>query len=110
MITDYVGRNIGQLTSNSMVTELNSVSSNPGKQTTSLVNGLFMADAIGQPREYGIQCLHLVGASRRGEYTANNSSSLYGWRPYGDYGVVPPAMSPARRRIRPTRLFMRPSC
>ena len=30
-----------------MATEFNSVYSNPGKQTTSLVNGLFLADSLG---------------------------------------------------------------
>ena len=30
-----------------MATEFNSVYTNPGKQSTSLVNGLFVADSIG---------------------------------------------------------------
>jgi len=86
MITDYVGASGSSIELD--VTEMNSVSSNPGKQSTSLVNALFMADAIG----------NLAGTEfnactwwdcRNGSLTnANNSSLLYGWRPYGDYGVV----------------------
>jgi hypothetical protein len=87
MIADY-----GSVTSGSsielVVTELNSVSSNPGKQITSLVNGLFMADALGNLANTEFNAC-LWWALRNGADTGGNSnSSLYGWRPYGDYGVV----------------------
>ena len=36
-----------------MATETNSVSYNPGKQTTSLVNGLFTANSIGSLLDSG---------------------------------------------------------
>jgi hypothetical protein len=69
-------------------TENNSVYSNPGKQTTSLVNGLFLADSV-------CSAMHTEFNSdvwwdlRNGQDTSNNnSSSLYGWRLYGDYGSV----------------------
>ena len=69
-------------------TENNSVYSNPGKQTTSLVNGLFLADSIGNALKTefnGVTWWDL----RNGQDTANNNStSLYGWRLYGDYGIV----------------------
>jgi hypothetical protein len=71
-----------------LATEYNSVYSNPGKQTTSLVNGLFVADSIGSllQTEYN-------GAAfwdlRNGWDTSNNNSpSLYGWRLGGDYGLL----------------------
>jgi hypothetical protein len=69
-------------------TEFNSVYSNPGKQTTSLVNGLFVADSIGSifQTEYNASIhwdLH------NGFDTANNNAaSLYGWRQGGDYGLL----------------------
>ena len=86
MITDY-----GATSGTSIeldVTELNSVSSNPGKQSTSLVNGLFMADAIGNLAQTEFNAC-TWWAFRGGSVTnANNSSQLYGWREYGDYGVL----------------------
>jgi hypothetical protein len=70
------------------LTELNSVSFDPGKQTTSLVNALFMADAIGHVActEYSA-CIwwDLRNGTVRDK---NNDSALYGWRQFGDYGVV----------------------
>ena len=69
-------------------TENNSVYSNPGKQTTSLVNGLFLADSIGTAMKTEFNAV-IWWDMRNGQETANNnSSSLYGWRLYGDYGIV----------------------
>jgi hypothetical protein len=69
-------------------TENNSVYSNPGKQTTSLVNGLFLADSIGSAMQTEFNAV-LWWDLRNGQDSGNNnSSSLYGWRLYGDYGVV----------------------
>ncbi len=69
-------------------TENNSVYSNPGKQTTSLVNGLFMADSICAAMNTEFNAV-VWWDLRNGQETGNNnSSSLYGWRQYGDYGVV----------------------
>ncbi len=71
-----------------MATEFNSVSFNPGKQTTSLVNGLFIANSLGSLLNSGY-----VGSSawdlRDGwETTNNNGNQLYGWRGAGDYGIL----------------------
>jgi hypothetical protein len=69
-------------------TENNSVYSNPGKQTTSLVNGLFLADSIGTAMKTEFNAV-IWWDMRNGQDTANNNSaSLYGWRLYGDYGIV----------------------
>ena len=69
-------------------TENNSVSSGPGKQTTSLVNGLFMADSICAAMQTEFNAV-MWWDLRNGQETGNNNSSqLYGWREYGDYGVV----------------------
>ena len=87
MINDYFGATSGSNIELAM-TELNSVSYNPGKQTTSLVNGLFLADAIGSiaSTEFN-SCLWWT--LRNGSYSVNNNSaSLYGWRNYGDYGAI----------------------
>jgi hypothetical protein len=69
-------------------TENNSVYSNPGKQSTSLVNGLFLADSIGNALKTEFNGV-IWWDLRNGQETGNNnSSSLYGWRLYGDYGIV----------------------
>lgn len=71
-----------------LATESNSVYSNPGKQTTSLVNGLFLADSIGSILQTEYNML-LFWDLRNGWDTGNNnSSSLYGWRQGGDYGLL----------------------
>ena len=87
LITDYVGGAAGS-SIELAVTELNSVSSNPGKQTTSLVNGLFYADAIGQLAQTEINTCLWWDLRNGSATTNNNSASLYGWRLYGDYGFV----------------------
>lgn len=69
------------------ITENNSVYANPGKQTTSLVNALYYADSIGHLMQTEINAL-TWWALRNGHVDANNSSSLYGWRDYGDYGIL----------------------
>jgi hypothetical protein len=72
-----------------IVTENNSVYSNPGKQSTNLVNGLFLADSLANV----LAKTHIAGFFwwdvRNGPSNANNNSAaLYGWRGYGDYGLL----------------------
>jgi hypothetical protein len=69
-------------------TENNSVYSNPGKQTTSLVNGLFLADSVCAAMNTEFNSVVWWDMRNGQETTNNNSSSLYGWRQYGDYGVT----------------------
>lgn len=71
-----------------LCTENNSVYANPGKQSTSLVNGLFLADSIATAMKTEFNGV-IWWDLRNGQSTGNNnSSSLYGWRAYGDYGVA----------------------
>jgi alpha-N-arabinofuranosidase len=71
-----------------MATEFNSVYSDPGKQSTSLVNGLFVADSIGSLLDSGYSG-GIVWDLRNGyDTTQNNSEALYGWRDGGDYGIL----------------------
>jgi alpha-N-arabinofuranosidase len=69
-------------------TENNSVYTNPGKQTTSLVNGLFLADSICAAMNTEFNSVVWWDLRNGKETTNNNSSSLYGWRQYGDYGIT----------------------
>jgi hypothetical protein len=70
------------------VTENNSVYARPGKQTTSLVNGLFLADAVGNVLQTEVGALLWWDVRNSQEHHNNNSDALYGWREYGDYGII----------------------
>src|SRR5262249_54774067 len=86
LLNQKLGRKAGQV--ELLATEFNSVYANPGKQTTSLVNGLFVADSLGSllQTEYNAG---IVWDLRNSWETGNNtSSSLYGWRQGGDYGLL----------------------
>jgi len=85
-LTDYLGATVGN-SIELVVTENNSVSTNPGKQSVSLVNALYYADSVAnlmQTEFNGMIWWDLHNGAGTG---GNNSSSLYGWRMYGDYGV-----------------------
>ena len=85
-ITDYMG-SIG--TNIELVcTENNSVSSAPGKQSVSLVNGLYKMESMAQLMQTEFNGLFWWALRNGVEYDGNMSTSLYGWREYGDYGVV----------------------
>ncbi len=71
-----------------LATEFNSVYSNPGKQTTSLVNGLFVADSLGVLMETSYDGADVWDLRNGYDTSNNNSSSLYGWRQGGDYGLL----------------------
>ncbi|HEY1921620.1 MAG TPA: hypothetical protein VGG44_02550, partial [Tepidisphaeraceae bacterium] len=68
-------------------TELNS-SLAPGKQMTSLVNGLWLADSIGSIMQTAFDGQFVWDLRNGWQTTGNNSSSLYGWREGGDYGII----------------------
>ena len=73
--------------------EVNSVSSSPNMQSTSLVNGLFIADAIGAAYDttgvdgyggfqgFSVWDLH-------NSYSTSTEAGIYGWRQGGDYGIL----------------------
>jgi hypothetical protein len=87
MITDYFGTNGTNI--EILCTENNSVSSGDGKQTTSLVNGLFMADSLAQLMQTEFNGLFWWNLENGGDDIGNNNdASLYGWRLYGDYGIL----------------------
>jgi alpha-L-arabinofuranosidase len=73
-------------------TENNSIPLKPGKQSTSLVNGLFLADSFGQIAQTEFKAFFwwnwCNGLGDGGDTTNNNSASLYGWRNFGTYGML----------------------
>lgn len=87
MITDYYPGS-GGADIELQMTELNSVSYNPGKQSVSLVNGLFMADMLGQLSRTEFNACMWWDFRNGADSSQNNNASLYGWRNFGDYGLV----------------------
>ena len=87
MITDYVGS--GGTNIELLCTENNAYAGGgQGKQSTSLVDGLYYADSLGQ-----LMTTEFNGfvwwALRNGTDTNGDfSSTLYGWRAYGDLGMI----------------------
>lgn len=85
-ITDYFGP--GGTNIELVVTENNSDAGAQGRQSTSLVNGLYYADSLGQLLKTelkGFVWWDLRNGTDTGGYFG---SSLYGWRAYGDLGMI----------------------
>jgi hypothetical protein len=78
-----------------LATEYNSVYSDPGKQTTSLVNGLFTADSIGALLQTEYNGANFWDLRNGWDTSNNNSATLYGWRQGGDYGMLGTGSGPA---------------
>ncbi len=85
-INQYCGTNASNV--QIVVSESNSVSYNPGKQTVSLVNGLFLADDYMDWLEHGVTTVDWWDLHNGISTGNNNSSSLYGTANYGDYGIL----------------------
>jgi hypothetical protein len=90
ILTDYLGTAGAGI--ELLVTENNSVNNNPGKQSVSLVNGLYLADSTANLMQTEINALtwwdfHNGQAFSTTSSPINLNASLYGWRMYGDYGV-----------------------
>ncbi|HEX2657916.1 MAG TPA: cellulose-binding protein, partial [Polyangia bacterium] len=84
-LATYCGRHAADVPI--MVTETNSVSYNPGKQTTSLVNALFLADATLTWFENGVANVDWW-ALHNSPFDGNADAALYGSYAFGDYGIL----------------------
>jgi hypothetical protein len=71
-----------------LCTENNSIGEKTGKQTTSLVNGLYLADSFGQIAQTEFNSLLWYNLRNYQETNNNNRPALYGWRQYGDFGIM----------------------
>ncbi len=86
-LTDYLGGPTGSNIELD-VTENNSDAGAEGRQMTSIVNGLYLADSLGQLSHTEFNSLIWWdlrnGASTSGDF----DPTLYGWRPFGDEGIT----------------------
>src|SRR5580658_1994092 len=70
------------------VGEMGSVSSNPGKQSVSITQGLFAGQMLGEMMNDGIsRATWWIGFGNCNGTAGNDSSSLYGWQSFGAYNV-----------------------
>jgi hypothetical protein len=70
------------------VGEIGSVSSNPGKQSISITQGLYAGQALGEMMNGGIsRVTWWIGFGNCNGTAGNNSSSLYGWQTFGAYNI-----------------------
>ncbi len=98
-INQYCGAHAGAV--QIMTTETNSVSFNPGKQTTNLVNALYLAENYLTWLGNGVTSVDWWDVHNSEVTGTNNDPSLYGTNNYGDYGLFsvgntdePPANTP----------------
>jgi alpha-N-arabinofuranosidase len=85
-IQDYFGT--GGTNIELLCTENNSDSGNQGRQSTSLVNGLYLADSLAQLEKTEINGFVWWDLRNGTDYSGDFNSSLYGWRNYGDLGII----------------------
>jgi len=76
------------------------VSYNPGKQTTSLVNALFLADQVTTWLENGVANVDWW-AVHNSPFDGNIDPSLYGSYDFGDYGILSAGMTSAKGVVEP---------
>ncbi len=85
-ITDYFGS--GGTNIEILCTENNADAGNQGKQSTSLVNGLYLADSLAQLMKTEVNSFVWWDLRNGTDTSGDFSATLYGWRNYGDLGVI----------------------
>jgi alpha-L-arabinofuranosidase len=91
MLADYLGPKGSSVEVD--CTENNSVADNPGKQSTSIVDGLYLADSFGAIINTSFRSYYWWDLHNGIQSQFNNAPSLFGWRQYGDYGILSPGDS-----------------
>jgi hypothetical protein len=85
-ITDYFGP--GGTNIELVCTENNADSGNQGRQSTSLVDGLYLADSLGQIAKTEFNSFVWWDLRNGPDTNGDFDSSLYGWRTNGDLGIM----------------------
>ncbi len=85
-ITDYSGPNGTNI--QLFCTENNADAGNQGKQSTSIVNGLYLADSLAQLMQTEFNSFVWWDLRNGTDTSGDFSSSLYGWRTFGDLGII----------------------
>jgi len=109
-ITDYIGLGSPVTNIELCCTENNSDSSGGGKQLSSLVNALYMADSMSRLMQTEFNS-YLFWDLRNGAGNDGSfDSTLYGWRTEGDFGVITgsAAYNPPYYSMKLMQYFVRP--
>jgi len=85
-ISDYFGG--GGTNLELLCTENNSDSGSQGKQSTSIVNGLFLADSLAQLMKTEFNGFIWWDLRNGTDTSGDFDAALYGWRTYGDLGII----------------------
>jgi hypothetical protein len=99
-ISDYIGSAGTNI--ELCVTENNSDSGAQGKQSTGIVNALYMADSLGELMKTEFNSLIWWDLRNGPDSKGDFGPTLYGWRTHGDYGIMG-----ARRTLYPTSYAMK---
>jgi alpha-N-arabinofuranosidase len=85
-LTDYLGSSGSN--AELLVTENNADSGSQGKQSTSVVNGLYLADSLAQLMNTEFNAFVWWDLRNGPDTKGDFSASLYGWRTNGDLGII----------------------
>jgi hypothetical protein len=91
-ITDYIGSPGTNI--ELCVTENNSDAGAMGRQSTSLVNALYLADSTGALMKTEFRSYIFWDLHNGAETDGNFDPTIYGWRTNGDYGILSAANTP----------------
>jgi len=107
-LSDYLGS--GGTNVELLCTENNSDSGPEGKQSTSLVNGLYLADSLAQLMKTEFNSFIWWDLRNGSDYDGDFNSGLYGWRNYGDLGIIngPSTRHPVFYAFKLMQFFARP--
>lgn len=85
-ITDYFGSSGTNI--ELLCTENNADAGNQGRQSTSIVNGLYLADSLAQLMKTEINSFVWWDLRNGSDTGGDFNASLYGWRNNGDLGII----------------------
>ncbi|HZL78746.1 MAG TPA: hypothetical protein VFC17_07820 [Candidatus Limnocylindrales bacterium] len=85
-LTDYLGAPGTNI--ELVCTENNSDSGAMGRQSTSIVNGLYLADSVSQLMKTEFNSYVWWDCHNGTDTSGDFDPTLYGWRTYGDYGLL----------------------
>ena len=91
-LTDYMGT--GSSNVELCVTENNSDAGAMGRQSTSIVNALYLADSTARLMQTEFRSYIWWDLHNGYETDGNFDQTIYGWRPNGDYGILNASNTP----------------
>jgi hypothetical protein len=91
-LTDYMGPTSSNV--ELCVTENNSDSGPMGRQSTSIINALYLADSAAQLMKTEFRSCLWWDLHNGQDTTGDMDPTIYGWRGYGDFGILDGANNP----------------